>query len=81
MDSSSLARLSFGGCQGSRSGEVAQESVLSQNWCSAGTGQQGEDQKHHERSLFARNSVGVGTTRIQLPAFSRAQNGRMHPTF
>ena len=42
------------------SGEVAQESVLSQNWCSVGPGQQGKDQKHHERSLFPRNSVGVG---------------------
>ena len=60
IDSSALACLLFGRRQGNRGGKVAQDSLLSKNWCSIGTGQQSEDQKHHECSLFPRDSMGVG---------------------
>ena len=59
MDSSTMACMSIDGHQGVRRGEMAQESLFSENWCSASAGQQGENQKHHERALFSCDQVGV----------------------
>src|SRR5690348_6405534 len=87
MDSPALAWVSFGGRQGSRSGEVAQKSLLSKNWCSVGTGQQGQDQKHYECSLFTRDSLGVdreksnhqrSTKRETAERTRRSDSGRNH---
>ena len=38
---------------------MAQESLFSENWCSASAGQQGEDQKHHECALFSCDQMGM----------------------
>src|SRR5258708_22589345 len=59
VDSPTMARMSIEGHQGNRRGEMAQESLFSENWCYASAGQQGEDQKHHERALFSCDQVGV----------------------
>src|SRR5713226_4731857 len=59
VDSPTMACMSIEGHQGDRRGEMAQESLFSENWCSASAGQQGEDQKHYECALFSCDQVGV----------------------
>ena len=54
-----MACVQVDGRQGDRRGEMAQESLFSENWCSASAGQQGEDQKHYECPLFSCDQVGV----------------------
>ncbi len=45
--------------QGNRSRKMAQESLFSEDGRSASAGQQGEDQKHHERNLFSCDQMGM----------------------
>ena len=81
VDPPAVARVPVDGRQGDRGGEMAQESLFSENGCSASAGQQGEDQKHHERDSIPMRSDGNGRRRIQSRAFARARNGRKHPMF
>src|SRR6266478_7682536 len=87
MDSPTMACMSIEGHQGDRRGEMAQESLFSENWCSASAGQQGEDQKHHECTLFSCDQVGVdreesnhecSPERTTAESTRRSDSGRNH---
>src|ERR1700678_3244228 len=59
VDPSALAWVQADGRQGNRSRKMAQESLFSEDRRSASAGQQGQDQKHHERDLFSRDQMGM----------------------
>jgi hypothetical protein len=59
VDSSALACVQADGRQGNRSRKMAQESLFSEHRRPASAGQQGQDQKHHERDLFSCYPMGM----------------------
>ena len=79
VDSSPLACLPADGHQGRGRGEMAEESLFSENWRSVGEGQQGQDQKHHERALLPCHPVGMGreeSNHERSPELETAKNTR-----
>lgn len=59
VDSSALACVQADGHQGNRRRKMAQESLFSQDRHPTSAGQQGQDQKYHERDLFSCNQMGM----------------------
>ena len=60
MDRLALGLLPLDGGQGCRCGDLAQSTLLPEDGHPACTREQGQDPQHHERSLFPRDSMGMG---------------------
>lgn len=60
MDPSALGGFSSDRHEGCRRGEVAQDTLLSEDRDSPGQGEQGKNSQPYERALFSCNQVGMG---------------------
>src|SRR6266436_117031 len=80
VDPSTVAFLSSFRREGSRCRKMAEDTLLPKDRHSARSGEQSENQKHHECALLACNSFGSGRTAIRSRAFARVQSDRKHQT-
>src|SRR6185437_1798988 len=70
-----MGRVPIDGCPSRGSGEMAEDTLLQEDWPRACSWEQGQNSQYYERALLARDSVGVGGQESDYQRSSKRKAG------